>query len=161
MYEYDELAESSIIYRDHRLSNYLTFSFQPLPNLTLANTTYYQPQLPDFRLPRISTVTTLTLGISSRLRFTSNFSLTQDARVSRDLPDIPETSYTWINGLRWTFCDRASFYLRRFAFRIGNAQTHTLGKEMPLYPANLIKEVFSAAWEAGLAARTFPPFTAT
>jgi hypothetical protein len=103
MYEYDELSESSIIYQDNRLSNYLTFSVQVSKNLSLASTTYYQPRLPKFNDTRISTVATATLNISSRLRFTTKYSLTHDPRVSRDLPDVPETNYAWVNGLRLTF----------------------------------------------------------
>lgn len=103
MYEYNELAASSITYRDHRLSNYLTFNWQTSKILTLASTTYYQPRLPDFRDARISTVASATLSISSRLRFTTNLSLTHDPRVTRDLPDVPPTNFSWANGLRWTF----------------------------------------------------------
>jgi len=103
MYEYDELSSSSITYRDHRLSNYLTFTWQASPNLSLSGTTYYQPRLFDFDDVRVSTVAAATLNISRRLRFTSKYSLTHDARVTRDLPDVPATNYSWANGLRWTF----------------------------------------------------------
>ncbi|MEL7160862.1 MAG: DUF481 domain-containing protein [Bacteroidota bacterium] len=103
MYEYDELARSEIAYRDHRLSNYLTFKFPIGNNVTLASTTYYQPRLPNFTFARVSTVATLNLSITSNLRFNSSYSLTHDARVTRDLPDVPATIYSWINGLRWSF----------------------------------------------------------
>ena len=103
MYEYDELSASRITYRDHRLSNYLTFNWRTGKRLTLASTTYYQPRLPDFRDPRVSTVATATVGLTDRLRFTTKFSLTHDARVTRDLPDVPATNYAWTNGLRWVF----------------------------------------------------------
>ncbi|MEM9525147.1 MAG: DUF481 domain-containing protein [Bacteroidota bacterium] len=103
MYEFDDLARSEIQYRDHRLSSYLTFKVPILSNLSLASTTYYQPRLPDFTFPRISTVVTVNLAITTRLRFTSNYSLTHDARVTRDLADVPATTYNWINGLRWNF----------------------------------------------------------
>jgi hypothetical protein len=103
MYEYDELADSDIFYRDHRMSNYLTFNIKLSENLSLANTTYYQPRLPDFNLARVSTITNLAFAITDRIRFTTNFSLTHDARVARDLPDIPATTYKWVNGVRWGF----------------------------------------------------------
>ncbi len=103
VYEYDELANSDIFYRDHRLSNYFTFNIKLSKSLTLANTTYYQPRLPDFNLARVSTVANLALAFTNRLRFTTNFSLTHDARVARDLPDIPATTYKWVNGVRWVF----------------------------------------------------------
>ncbi|MFK8162244.1 MAG: DUF481 domain-containing protein [Lewinella sp.] len=103
MYEYDELADSDIFYRDHRLSNYLTLRIKLSNNLSLANTTYYQPRLPEFNLARVSTITNLAFAITNRIRFTTNFSLTHDARVARDLPDIPATTYKWVNGVRWVF----------------------------------------------------------
>ena len=103
MYEYDELSDSGITYRDHRLSNYLTLNWRTTPNLTLASTTYYQPRLPDFDDTRVSTVATAALRVTNALRFTVNFSLTHDARVTRDLPDVPATNYSWTNGLRVLF----------------------------------------------------------
>jgi len=103
MYEYDELKASSIIYRDHRLSNYLTLSIRPLPNVSVASTTYYQPRLPDFNDTRVSSVFSLNLDVTESIRFNTKFSLTYDARVTRDLPDVPETNYTWVNGIRLNF----------------------------------------------------------
>ena len=103
MYEYDELANSDIFYRDHRVSNYFTIDIKLSKSLTFANTTYYQPRLPEFNLARVSTVANLALSVTNRLRFTTNFSLTHDARVARDLPDIPATTYKWVNGIRWGF----------------------------------------------------------
>ncbi len=103
MYEYDEVAEGSILYRDHRLSSYLSFSLYPLPNLTLSNTTYYQPVIPDFRQPRLSSITSLSLQLTDRLAFNTKYSITQDALISQGLPDVPATSYEWTNGLRYSF----------------------------------------------------------
>jgi len=103
MYEYDEMTDSEIIYRDHRLSNYFTIRAQVSPSLSLASTTYYQPKLPDFTLPRISSVATLTLAVTKALRFTTNFSITHDQRVNRDFPEVPATVFKWVNGLRITF----------------------------------------------------------
>ncbi len=103
MYEYDELSGSEIFYRDHRLSNYLTFSLKASSNLTLASTTYYQPRLPDFDDTRVSTVLTATVNLSKKLSFNSRFSLTYDGRLNRDVPDVPATTYSWINGIRWNF----------------------------------------------------------
>ena len=103
MYEYDELAEGTITYSDSRLSAYLSFSVYPWPNLSLANTTYYQPVVPDFRLPRLSSITTLELGLSDRLSLTSRFNVTHDALLNQGLADVPSTTYQWTNGLRYTF----------------------------------------------------------
>jgi len=103
MYEYDELLRSVITYRDHRLSSYLTLRLQVSPNLALASTTYYQPRLPDFNATRLSTVANLNLKLSQRLSFSTKFSLTHDARVNRDIPEVPATVFKWVNGLRVVF----------------------------------------------------------
>ena len=103
MYEYDEISESDIFYRDHRLSGYLTFRYPFGETLTLANTTYYQPRLPDFTVPRISSVTNISVSVTTRLQLTSNFSLTFDERINRDVAEVPATTYQWTNGLRYVF----------------------------------------------------------
>lgn len=103
MYEYDEVAEGSIIYRNHRISSYLSFSLYPFENLSLSNTTYYQPVIPDFRLPRISSITSVTLNLTDRLAVTSRYSITHDALLNQGLDDVPDTTYEWTNGLRYSF----------------------------------------------------------
>ncbi|WP_238750545.1 DUF481 domain-containing protein [Neolewinella maritima] len=103
MYEYDQVAEGTITYRDHRLSAYVSFSVFPLKNLALTNTTYYQPVIPDFRLPRLSSITALTLGLTDRLAFNTKYSITHDELLVQGLEDVPATSYQWTNGLRYTF----------------------------------------------------------
>ncbi len=103
MYEYDEVAEGTILYRDHRLSSYLSFSLYPLPNVTLANTTYYQPVIPDFRQPRLSSITSLALQLTDRLAFNTKYSITHDALLNQGLADVPATTYEWMNGLRYSF----------------------------------------------------------
>lgn len=103
MYEYDEMTDSEIVYRDHRLSNYLTIRAQLSPSVSLASTSYYQPRLPDFTVPRISSVANLAISFSNSLRFTTNFSLTYDERVNQDFPEVPATVFNWENGLRVVF----------------------------------------------------------
>lgn len=103
MYEYDEISQSDIFYRDHRLSNYLTLAYQPSKGVRLASTTYYQPRLPDFNLARVSTITSVQLNFAGNFSFTTRFNLTHDARVNRDLPEVPATTYQWTNGLRYNF----------------------------------------------------------
>ncbi|MTB51471.1 DUF481 domain-containing protein [Lewinella sp. W8] len=103
MFEYDELADQILFYRDHRLSTYLTFRFPIGETIVIANTTYYQPRLPEFNLPRISSVSSLVVRFSKKLSFNTKYTMTQDSRLSRDLPEVPATIYTWTNGLRLTF----------------------------------------------------------
>ncbi|MGB3799415.1 MAG: DUF481 domain-containing protein [Lewinella sp.] len=103
MYEYDEVADGEIIYQNHRLSSYLSFNFYPWEQFSVSNTTYYQPILPDFRLSRVSTVTSLSLQVTDRLSVQTRFSLTRDALLNQGLPDVPNTTYEWVNGLRYQF----------------------------------------------------------
>ena len=103
MYEYDEVAERSIFYRDHRLSAYLSFSLFPFAGVTLSNTTYYQPVIPDFAMPRLSSITAVSMRLSDRLAFNTKYSVTHDALLVQGLEDVPATTYTWTNGLRYTF----------------------------------------------------------
>lgn len=103
MYEYDEVAEGEIIYRSHRLSSYLSFNIYAWEHLAISNTTYYQPILPDFRQPRLSSITSVSLKLTDRLSFNTKYSITHDALLNRGLPDVPETTYQWTNGLRYNF----------------------------------------------------------
>ncbi len=105
MYEYDEFADQELFYRDQRLSAYLSSRIR-WGSAQLSNTSYYQPLLLAFELPRVSTVTTLQLSITDRLTFTSRFSLTHDSRLERDLPDVPATNYNWTNGIRFNWGGR-------------------------------------------------------
>lgn len=99
MYEYDRFS-GDIVYRDHRLSSYLSLRLQWNDRVSLANTTYYQPKLPDFSLPRITTATSLAVQLASWLSFTSRFNLTYDRRLSEDFEGIPLSTYSWLNGIR-------------------------------------------------------------
>jgi hypothetical protein len=103
MYEYDELADTSLIYRDHRLSTYLSFHLKPWSNLTLASTTYYQPRLWAFSDPRVSTSASAMLGINEHLSFVVQFTLSHDGRMERDLENVVGTIYTWQNSIRVRF----------------------------------------------------------
>lgn len=104
MYEYNEerTKEDGPIQflRDHRLSSYLSFRFQPSDVFTFAGTTYIQPVLNDFADIRISTQSTLLFKISSKLQYSTSFSLLYDSNV---LEGVQQTIYKLTNGLRWNF----------------------------------------------------------
>ncbi|MEM7571685.1 MAG: DUF481 domain-containing protein [Bacteroidota bacterium] len=103
MFEYDEFDASDISYRDHRLSTYISARFPLTEQLVFTNTTYYQPLLFSFEVPRLSMVSNLEFTISSWLSFTSNLNFTHDGRLGRDFPEVPETVYSWLNGFRFRF----------------------------------------------------------
>ena len=100
MYEYEEELNPKRIFRDHRLSNYLSLNYRPTKQINLASITYFQPLLTapeDFRL---SSQTSLNIGITERLRFKTTFSITHDTRV----PDgVVNTFSSLTNGIRWEF----------------------------------------------------------
>lgn len=103
MYQYEEIANTSIIHRDHRLSCYLSVNYQFSPTVKVVNTSYYQPLLTDFSITRISSQTSFLLQISSHLAFRSTFSISLDNRLSEDAQDVPLATYSFRNGLKWTF----------------------------------------------------------
>jgi hypothetical protein len=103
MYEYNELEEGEIVRGESRLSTYLSARFQLGSRISFATTSYYQPLLNDFAESRLSSANTLTVGISTRLAFTSNFNITYDGLLARLVPGVPATSYVWLNTLRLRF----------------------------------------------------------
>jgi putative salt-induced outer membrane protein YdiY len=100
MYEYEELADTSVIHRDHRLSSYLSMTLKIKDNLSLINTTYYQPKFADFRDFRISSQTDLTIKISKHFSFTTSYIYFFDAVPAENVP--PET-HRVENGLSFEF----------------------------------------------------------
>jgi putative salt-induced outer membrane protein YdiY len=103
MFEFNEISDTNIINRDHRLSTYLSFNWQPLNNLTFSGTSYYQPILNDFGNGRLSSLLMLQLNITDKLSFKTTFQITYDGQLKRDAPGVPATTYSLINGLRWDF----------------------------------------------------------
>ncbi len=104
MYEYNEIeivSEVVSFFYDHRMSSYLSASIKPFSeNVTITNTTYYQPLLTDFSEVRLSSQTALTFVLSKHLRFSTIFSITNDTRVPEN---VPATYYSVRNGIRWDF----------------------------------------------------------
>ncbi|MFK7808054.1 MAG: DUF481 domain-containing protein [Saprospiraceae bacterium] len=103
MYEYNEektLDDDIRIIRDHRLSTYLNLHFQPLEQLSINSTTYYQPVINDLVDLRLSTETSLEMKITERLVYNTVFTLVYDTDPP---PNITKTIYSFRNGLRLTF----------------------------------------------------------
>ena len=103
MYEYNELDAEIGTRRDHRISSYLTIRFKPKENFSFSSTSYYQPLLNNFGQSRLSTINTLVVKATKHLSFTSSFSLTYDAQLSKDVEGVPPTTYQWQNGVRLVF----------------------------------------------------------
>lgn len=103
MYQYEEIAKTNIIHRDHRLNSYLSVNYEFLPGFRLISTSYYQPLLTDLNVTRFSSQSTILLKISNHLSFRSAFNITFDSRLSEDAAGVPVTVYSLVNGLKWTF----------------------------------------------------------
>lgn len=106
MYEYNEENQEAdgvpfiSYFRDHRMSNYVSFWIKLGENTILANTSYYQPLLNNFADLRLSSQTSVQIGITRKLKFNTKFSIIYDSRV----PDeVSNTIYNWSNGLRLDF----------------------------------------------------------
>jgi len=104
MYEYGRETEGesteTVVHRDHRMSNYISISLQPVDNLEFHNTSYFQPLISDFSDLRLSSESNLLIKITERLRFSSVFSIVYD---SRSPEGVPSTIYRFSNGVRWEF----------------------------------------------------------
>lgn len=103
MYEYDDVWNSNLFFRDHRLSAYLSFRLGLGKQASLSSTNYYQPVLTDWSTARLSSRTALDVKISDRLSLTSTFSISYDSRLGEEVPDVVKTVYSLVNGLRLSF----------------------------------------------------------
>ncbi|MCB0705658.1 MAG: DUF481 domain-containing protein [Saprospiraceae bacterium] len=103
MYEYEEISDTSIIHRDQRMSSYVSFQINPVKSLMLSGTTYFQPLLNDFSTFRLSSKTALQVAINQRLSLVVSFSITFDARLKEEVPDLPSRIYSIQNTLTYKF----------------------------------------------------------
>ncbi len=103
MFQYEELTENNTIYRDHRLSNYLSYRLNLGKNVVLSGTSYYQPLLTNLNIARLSSQTTFLFKITEKLSFKSTFNISLDSRLSQTVEDVPIAIYSFVNGLKWIF----------------------------------------------------------
>ena len=99
MFEHEEIVDGEKN-RFHRMSDYLSFSLKLLSNLSLGNTTYYQPRLDNFGDWRISSESNLLFKISSKFSLNIQFNIMHD---SRPPAGVVKTIYSLKNGLRLEF----------------------------------------------------------
>lgn len=100
MYEYEELENTSIINRDHRISSYVSLSLKLAKNLELINTTYFQPKINDIEDYRIASQTSLNLLISKRLKYKLSYNYLFDANPPSG---ITSDVYSFMNGITYSF----------------------------------------------------------
>ena len=100
MYEYEENVAKTIFLRKHRMSSYLTFTFD-LGRVELVNTTYYQPNLKNITKDyRFQLQNDLRIDITDGLKFVTGFTYRYD---SNPFPDIPKITYYLTNGILFEF----------------------------------------------------------
>jgi hypothetical protein len=98
LFEHNRFTEITAEENWHRWSNYLSFTFRPWENVKLINTTYYQPQIGDFKNYRFSSETRLDVPLGKKLSFSIDFTYS----IDQSLPDTaPVSTYAWLNSLTW------------------------------------------------------------
>jgi hypothetical protein len=99
MYEYEENIKRTIFLRNHRASSYITFTIDP-GTFEFIHTTYYQPNLVNFKDFRISSQSDLLFEIFKQLKFKTGFAYRYE---SEPFPGIPHETYYLTNGLVFQF----------------------------------------------------------
>lgn len=101
MFEYEEVADGvTPTQKDFRLSSYLSFSLYPTDNISVVSTTYYQPQIDQWRDHRVSSETSLVFTIYENVKFNTTYVFIYDAFPALG---IPNSQYRLSSGLTYTF----------------------------------------------------------
>lgn len=100
MYEYEELLNSEIVNKAHRLSSYLSFTLRLNNNLHLVNTTYFQPKIDEFKDFRVMSQSNMNLKISKHFTFTVSYVFGLDMFPAEG---IPRETHSFRNALQFRF----------------------------------------------------------
>lgn len=100
MYEYDDIKNESVSLHEHRISAYITVTFNLFKNCELVSTTFYQPNLNNTLDYRIANDSSLEIHINKHLNFKSTFNLLFDTYQPIDIPNLV---YNFRNGLSVKF----------------------------------------------------------
>jgi len=101
MFEYEDVADGvTPLQRTVRGSGYLSFSLYPKESVTLVSTTYYQPSLDGIHDYRISSDSSLLVGLFSSFSLNVSFTFVFDAYPALG---IPKSQYNFTTGLTYTF----------------------------------------------------------
>ena len=101
MYEYEEVLDGvTPIQRDIRGSVYFSFSLYPNEHISIVSTTYYQPQLGKFKDYRISSQSSLLVGLFKNFALKTSYTFTYDAFPA---VGIPNSQYDFTTGVAYTF----------------------------------------------------------
>jgi hypothetical protein len=100
MFEYEEDINPDIIYRDQRISAYLSYTWLPTENFSFSGTWYFQPKIDDLGDHRVAGQVNLDFQITDRLSFTTSFNYLKD---SEPPAEVPKEVYSMRNGLSFSF----------------------------------------------------------
>ena len=99
MYEYEENNSKTIYHRDHRSSNYLTFTID-FKRFVFTHTTYYQPLFKLLKDYMFASQSRIAVKIFKGLSFTAEFNYRYDSNPE---PTIPRSTYVVTNGISLSF----------------------------------------------------------
>lgn len=100
MYEYDDIVGEAVSLYEHRLSSYLTCTFDLTKHIEFVSTVFYQPNLQDVSDYRIANDSQLEFLINKHLAFKSGFNLLYDTKQPIGIPNLV---YTFRNTLSIKF----------------------------------------------------------
>jgi len=101
MYEYEDVIDGvTPIQRDIRGSGYLSFSLFPTDQISITSTTYYQPDLGNFSDYRISSQSSLAVGLFTNFALKLDYTFVYDAVPALG---IPNSQYTFTTGIAYFF----------------------------------------------------------
>jgi len=100
MYEHEELYNSDLINRNHRMSSYVAFTYKIHENLSLINTSYFQPKINDFSDFRVLSQSDLKISISKHFSFLLSYLYTYDTFPATG---VPKNTHYLGNSLTYEF----------------------------------------------------------
>ena len=101
MYEYEEVLDNvTPIQRDVRGSFYISFSLYPTEHISIVSTTYYQPKIEQIKDYRISSQSSLVVGLFKNFALKTSYTFTYDAFPA---VGIPNSQYDFTTGIAYTF----------------------------------------------------------
>ncbi|HEU4716212.1 MAG TPA: DUF481 domain-containing protein [Bacteroidia bacterium] len=100
MFEHETDDGGKLVYDDHRLSSYLTFSVDFNGKAEINNTVYYQPAFVNFSDYRISESFTCLAQITRHFGFSAAFDLLYDTKQPEGIPNL---SWKFEQGIAYSF----------------------------------------------------------
>ena len=101
MYEHEELSDNiTQIQRNFRGSAYFSFSLYPSDNVSLVSTTYYQPLLNQISDYRISSQSSLVVGLVKNFALNTSYTFMYDISPAIG---IPTSQYDFSTGITYSF----------------------------------------------------------